>query len=188
MTEAKTVEPIDSKLQERLLLTPRVQGDHLMLADAIIIAALDGSRALTAAECAALRASPLTLRRFKTLSEARRAAARDSWQGSGGMLRAASGSAALTELATDDGHWRLHFVDHDGALHVILALDAAAPFAARMVREQPVLRVLDGAGSVVLQGSLDADGECEGAWPFAAPPGRHFQLAGALFSVEPARP
>ncbi len=187
MTEVKILEPIDARLREQLLLAPRVPGDHVMLADAVIIAALDGRRALSAGECAALRGSPLTLRRFKTLAQARRAAARDSWHGSGGMLRAASGSAALTELTTDDGHWRLHFVEHEGALRVILALDAAAPFAARMVREQPMLRVLDGAGGVVLQGSLDADGECECAWPFGAPPGQHFQLAGALFSVEPAR-
>ncbi len=29
--------------------------------------------------------------------------------------------------------------------------------------------MVDGGGSIVLQGSLDLDGECESAWPFDAP-------------------
>ena len=181
-----TIEQTDQKLLEQLLLARRVEGDRLMLADAIINAALDGSRALTENEREALRTSPLTLRRFKTLAQGQRSAARLEWRGSRGMLRAASGGAALTELATDDGHWALHFVQQDGAWRVILALDAAAPFAARLVREQPLLRVLDGEGGVVLQGSLDNDGECESAWPFTGAPGMHFQQAGAGFAVEPA--
>jgi hypothetical protein len=175
-----TTEPTDRKLQEQLLLSRRVEGDRLMLADAVIRATLDGSRALTAAECAALRASPLTLRRFKALAQERRGAI---WQGSGGMLRAASGGA-LTALTTDDGYWTLHFVEQEGEWRVILGLDAAAPFAARMLREQPMLRVQDGAGAVILQGSLDSDGECEAAWPFAAAPGPHLQQTGAAFSVQ----
>ncbi len=175
-----TTEQTDRKLQEQLLLSRRVEGDRLMLADAVIRAALDGSRALTAGECAALRASPLTLRRFKALAQERRSA---GWQGSGGMLRAASGGA-LTALTTDDGYWMLHFVEQEGEWRVILALAAGAPFAARMLREQPMLRVLDGAGAVILQGSLDSDGECEAAWPFAGAPGPHLQQAGADFSVQ----
>ena len=181
-----TIEQTDQKLLERLLLARRVEGDRLMLPDAVISAALDGSRALTETEREALRTSPLTLRRFKTLAQQQRSAARLEWRGSYGMLRAASGGAALTALSTDDGHWTLHFVQHEGAWRVILALDAGAPFAARLVREQPLLRVLDGAGSVVLQGSLDHDGECESAWPFADVPAMHFQQAGAGFAVESA--
>lgn len=181
-----TTEQTDRKLEQELLLARRVEGDRLMLSDAVIKAALDGRRALTDGECQAMRASPLTVRRFRVLAQARRGAARLAWQGSGGMLRAASDGAALAALATDDGHWTLHFVEHGGAWRVILVLDAAAPFAAPMLREQPVLRVLDGAGAVILQGSLDADGECEGAWPFATAPGPHFQQAGAAFAVVPA--
>lgn len=176
----------DRKLRAQLLLTGRVENDRLMLADAVIVAALDGSRALTEGERAALRASPLTLRRFRALAvKLRGAAAALEWRGSQGMLRAASGGAALTALATDDGCWTLHFVEQDGCWRVILALDAGAPFAARLLRERPALRVLDGAGAVILQGSLDTDGECEGAWPFASAPGAHFQQAGARFAVEP---
>ena len=180
-----TIEHTESKLQEQLLLARRVEGDRLMLADAVIVAALEGTRALTAGESAALRASPLTLRRFRTIAQRRRAAAH-AWQGSAGMLRAASSSAPLTAVATDDGYWTLHFVEHGVAWRVILALNAAAPFAAPLVRAQPLMRVLDGAGALILQGRLDADGECEGLWPFAGPPGPHLQQAGAGFSVVPA--
>jgi hypothetical protein len=180
---------IDRKLRERLLLAPRVQGDRLMLGDAVLLAALEGSRALTAGERAALQGSPLTTRRLRTLAlelaQARRLAANDAWQGSRGMLRAADSGAQLTQLATDDGFWRLHFVDAAGARRVILQLMPEAPFAARLLREGALLRVLDGAGSEVLAGRLDLDGECECAWPFAGDPAAHFQQRGAAFSVQP---
>ena len=165
-----------------MLLARRVEGDRLMLADPILCAALDGSRTLTAAERAALEASPLTLRRFRTLALERR---RAEWHGSAGMLRAAASSGPLDALATDDGHWALHFLQQDGAWRVILALAPNAPFAARLVREQPMLRVVDGGGAIILQGSLDADGECENAWPFETAPGIHFHEFGARFAVEP---
>ena len=104
------------------------------------------------------------------------------WRGSAGMLRAADGGAALDTLVTDDGAWRLHFLGD----RVILQLDPQAPLAATRLRAAGLLRVLDGAGGTVLEGRLDSDGECEGAWPFAQAPARHFQQHGARFSVEPA--
>jgi hypothetical protein len=181
---------IDRKLRERLLLgskpiLPRTEGDRLMLGDAVLLAALEGSRALTAGERAALQGSPLTTRRLRTLAIERRLAANVAWQGSRGMLRAADSGAALTQLATDDGFWRLHFVDSAGARRVILQLMPEAPFAARLLREGTLLRVLDGAGAEVLAGRLDLDGECECAWPFADDPAAHFQQRGAAFSVQP---
>ena len=184
--DLKTTSETDRKLREQLLLSRRVEGDRLMLADAVLSAALDGSRPLTANERAALDQSPLTLRRFRQLSIQRRAAAnRDAWNGSRGMLRAASTSAELEELATDDRCWTLHFLAQDGAWRIILTLAAEAPFAARLMREQPMLRVIDGGGAIVLQGRLDADGECEAAWPFETAPAPHFQQFGAAFAVEP---
>ena len=182
-----TTSDIDRKLQERLLLGRRVAGDRLLLADAVLLAALDGSRPLTGGERAALAGSPLTARRLRTLALARRTAANDShWTGSHGLLRAADSGAALGQLATDDGYWRLHFVGDNDGRRVILQLAPEAPFAARLLREAALLRVLDGAGAEVLQGRLDADGECECAWPFADAPGAHFQQHGAAFSVQPA--
>jgi hypothetical protein len=186
-----TTTALDRKLQERLLLARRVEGDRLVLADAVLLAALDGTRPLTAGERAALEASPLTLRRLRQLALERRASGRAAndqhWTGSAGLLRAAD-SGALTRLVTDDRHWSLHFAGSDGAWRVILQLAADAPFAARLVRQMPLLRVVDGQGAVVLQGRLDADGECEADWPFADAPASHFQQAGAAFAVEPASP
>ncbi|NYE60540.1 hypothetical protein FHW58_001692 [Duganella sp. 1224] len=188
---------LDARLRERLLLSRAVPGDRLMLADATLRAALDGSRALTPNERQALSSSPLTLRRFRQLSLERYAvlaaqppqAANDPvWIGSQGMLRAASTATALDTLVTDDGHWTLHFLPQDGGWQVILSLSAEAPFAAHLLREQPQLRVIDGGGAIVLQGRLDADGECERAWPFATAPASHFQLYGAGFAVEPVAP
>jgi hypothetical protein len=68
---------------------------------------------------------------------------------------------------------------------VILQLDPQSPLAAPLLRDARLLRVLDGAGNTVLQGTLDSDGECEGPWPFAEAPALHFQRHGARFAVEP---
>jgi len=191
---------LDARLRERVLLSRPAPDDRLMLADATLIAALDGTRPLTPNERQALSASPLTLRRFRQLSLERQAAAQHAvqpaandpvWTGSSGMLRAASTTSAANELealVTDDGHWTLHFLPQDGGWQVILSLSADAPFAARLLRDQPLLRVIDGGGAIVLQGRLDADGECERAWPFATAPASHFQLYGAGFAVEPVAP
>lgn len=201
-------EALARRLQERALLTARPQADdRLMLADATLLAALDGSRVLTPNERAALAASPLTLRRFRHLSLQRQgaagqtagateaapvlaAAANDAcWTGSSGMLRAASSAVStLAALVTDDNCWTLHFVEQGDGWQVILALSPQAPFAARLLNEQPLLRVIDGGGAIVLQGRLDADGECERAWPFSTAPASHFQLYGASFAVQPVAP
>jgi hypothetical protein len=184
---------LDARLRERALLARALPGDRLMLADATLLAALDGSRVLTPNERHALASSPLTLRRFRHLSLERRAApapaANDArWSGSAGMLRAASSAVALETMVTDDNYWTLHFLPRDGGWQVILSLSAQAPFAARLLSEQPLLRVIDGGGAIVLQGRLDADGECERAWPFDTEPGPHFQMYGARFAVEPVAP
>lgn len=191
-----TKDGLDARLRESVLLSRPTTGDRLMLADETLLAALDGTRPLTPNERQALAASPLTLRRFRHLSLERHAAGAQAandpvWTGSSGMLRAASTASAadaLESLVTDDGHWTLHFLPQDGGWQVILSLSAQAPFAARLLREQPQLRVIDGGGAIVLQGRVDADGECERTWPFATAPASHFQLYGAGFAVEPVAP
>jgi hypothetical protein len=179
-----TTDGLERKLREQLLLARRVEGDRLMLADDVLGAALDGSRPLNPNERAALALSPLTMRRLRQLTIDRAAPA---WTGSAGMLRAASGSGPLGELATDDGHWALHFLPQGASWQVILKLAADAPFAPQLMRDQPMLRVVDGAGAIILQGQLDADGECENAWPFGTAPAPHFQQAGAAFAVQPVK-
>ena len=61
------------RLEEAALLARRVEGDRLVLGDAVLVAALDGSRPFTGGERAALQASPLTRRRLRHLALARRA-------------------------------------------------------------------------------------------------------------------
>jgi hypothetical protein len=177
---------LDRKLQGSALLVRRVDDDRLMLADAVLLQALDGSRPLTHGERAALQDSPLTLRRMRHLADARRAQARPrSWLGSAGLLRAADSGAPLDVLRTDDQMWRLHIVDHDGVPRVVVQLHPDAPGAAHLLATRATIAVRDGAGSTIVQGSLDLDGECEGLWPFATPPAIHFQQHGARFEVIP---
>ena len=186
MKQATTAAQAEQRLRAAALLGRRTDGDYLVLDDATMRAALDGERALGPAQAAALLASPLTLRRFRTLADARRltsAAAAPYWDASSGMLRAAADGAPLATLETDDGHWRLHFVAAPGGWQVILKLDPGAPFAASVLQDGALLKVVDGAGAVVLQGGLDRDGECEQAWPFPEAPAPHFQRHGARFGV-----
>jgi hypothetical protein len=179
---------LERRLEAAALLARRVDGDRLMLADATLAAALDGSRPLSAGERAALQASPLTLRRLRQLALERRAApaaANDAdWRGSHGMLRAASSADAAAPVS-DDGWWTLHLLGQAGAWRLVLQLSAAAPFASRLLGARAPVRVRVGAGHLILEGRLDADGECEAAWPFADPPAVHLQAQGAAFTVEP---
>lgn len=178
---------LERKLRERLLLERRVEDDRLVLDDATLRAALDGTVPLAPAQAAALKASPLTLRRFRALAleRQRKAAANDPvWHGSAGLLRAAA-HGELARLATDDGWWSLHFLSSGSGWRSVLQLDPRAPFAADLLRERASVRVTDGAGGLVLGGALDADGELEAAWPFADAPAAHFQQHGARFMVRP---
>ncbi len=178
------------RLQEHLLLARRVEDDRLVLDDATLAAALDGSRPLTPGERGALQASPLTARRLRQLALERRVqAARPAgaWNGSRGMLRAASGGA-LEPLVTEDGCWSLHLLDAGAGWRAILQLMPQAPFAPALLASRAPLVVRDGEGGIILAGRLDADGECEAGWPFAAVPAAHLQARGATFTVEPSRP
>ena len=164
------------RMQEAMLLGRRVADDRLMLDDATLRAALDGSR-------------PLTARRLRALALERRAAqaqgTADAWRGSAGMLRAASSGAPAT-VTTDDGWWTLHFIDlRTFGWRVVLQLAPQAPFAEALLVAQLPVSVVDGAGATVLSGQLDADGECEATWPFATSPAAHLQAHGARFTVAP---
>ena len=189
-TKTAAQETMDRRLQERLLLDRRVEGDRLVLGDATLLAALDGSRPLTAGERVALQASPLTMRRLRQLAIERRmreappVRSASGWHRSQGRLRAAS-SGDLETLRTDDGWFTLHLVQQGEGWRAILQLAADAPFAADLLAARAPLRVRDGAGRTILEGRLDADGECEAAWPFASAPAVHLQAADAAFSVEP---
>jgi hypothetical protein len=100
------------------------------------------------------------------------------------VLRAAS-SGAVDAVVTEDGWWTLHFAAADGGWRTILQLAPQAPFAEALLVARAPLCVRDGAGATILAGQLDADGECEAAWPFASAPSDHLQAHGAQFFVEP---
>lgn len=177
----------DRKLRAQLLLSRRVEGDTLVLPDEVLLASLRGARTLTTDERARLAQSPLTIRRLRQLSSGMRSAANDAaWEGSSGMLRAAATPASLERLETDDGYWSLDFIQQDGRWRSVLQVAADAPFAARLLDKGARVSVLDGKGALVLEGPLDADGECEAAWPFPDAPAAHFQANGARFTVRPA--
>lgn len=188
---------MDQRLQEQALLAQRLEGDRLVLDDATLLAALDGSRPLRTAESTALQASPLTARRLRQLALERRSAAvraggasgaarHGAWRGSRGMLRAASSGGAPAPIKTDDGCWTLHFIEAADGWRTILQLAPDAPFAATLLAARAPLQVRDGGGRVLLDGRLDADGECEAAWPLAAAPAAHLQASGAAFTVTPS--
>ena len=183
-SDSTTPSALEYRLRAQLLLGVRVDNDRLVLADDVLTAALDGGAGLSASERAALAGSPLTMRRLRQLFVERAARA---WQASSGMLRAAATDCVLEQLVTDDNCWGLHFVPGRAGWHVILKLAADAPFAPALMREQPMLRVRDGGGAVMLQGRLDTDGECENPWPFDSAPAAHLQLFGASFVVEALR-
>ena len=173
------------RLQSRLLLSQRTEGDRLVLSDEVLRAALDGSAPLSDGEKTALMASPLTLRRFRMLADAARRAQATEWRSSSALLRAAD-SGSVEALGTEDGIWALHVAGQAGAWRLILVLDAASPVAAQVLQDAPRLRVLDGIGTCLLEGQLDGDGELEGDWPFLQAPLEHLRRHGGRFTVERA--
>jgi hypothetical protein len=180
--------------------------DYLVLSDDTLRAALDGTQPLDETEWKALLASPLTLRRMRTLeqqrlwaqrrtprattaAEARRVdAANDGeWLGSWAELRAAADGGSTHALRTDDGYWSLEFLRAPDGLRAVLKLDADAPFAKRLLTEKPRLAVLDGQGAEVFGGELDSYGEVEALWPHADQPYPYFAKRGTGIRVVPAK-
>jgi hypothetical protein len=161
-----------------------------VLADATLLAALDGSRPLTAGERAALQASPLTARRLRQLAldrapRAGRRARSRGWRGSQRPPACGQQRRGATPCAPTTAGSPCTWLPKAAAGAVILQLSPDAPFAPALLAARAPLRVLDGAGRTILEGRLDADGECEAAWPFADAPASHLQAHGAAFSVEP---
>ncbi|WP_338845038.1 hypothetical protein V8J88_15205 [Massilia sp. W12] len=172
------------RMQASLLLSRERDDDRLCLSDELMLAALDGSRPLSAEERSELQASPLTLARFAVLARGRRQEARPKntrWEGSQGQLRAAAGGDSL-ELLSDDQFWRLSFFEQDGIWTLLLKLDPAAPFAQQALQSE--IRVEAGR-ELLACGQIDADGELEVAWPFLDAPFDWLQTHGARFRIMP---
>ncbi len=190
-TQNEKQQSLNQRLDLSMILARSRDDDQLMLDDMVLVAALDGSRPLSPEERETLQKSPITLLRFRHLALQARArkngsAANDAqWRSSKGMLRAADGgSLSLFSLRTDDDYWKLDFVPDEDGWQFILSLDVNAPFAAQVMQDKIWLHVRDGATGLLMEGQLDADGECEVRWPLPIEPALHFQQAGAIFRIE----
>lgn len=180
------------KLDLSAILNQDREDDRVMLDDHLLLAALDGSRPLSSQERDILQKSPQTLLRFRQLALQARArknsgAANDAqWQssmgclGEGTIVRDALGS----RLQSDDQYWCLLFVPDEVGWQLTLTLNHHAALAVQIKQSGYALRVLDGAGNVLLEGQLDMDGTCEGRWPFLIEPTLHLQQTGARFRIE----
>lgn len=177
----------DRRLLERILLDSDRPGDRLELSDAVLRAAIQGERRLTAQEVERLWVSPLTLRRFRFLSgEIRTASALGGWTGSRGLLLAAEGGDDPPSITTEDGCWTLCFLPGmGGKLRIIMKYTGAGDLAALMAAAGRGVSVRDGEGQVLLRGALDEDGELEAPWPLELSPRDHFRAIGGRFAVVP---
>lgn len=194
-----SVQTLPSSLMQSLAIKAIAQqfksDDWLVLSDANLIAALDGTEPLSAVEWAGVLDSPLTLRRIQNLANqlAREArgksasntaastspsAANDSyWHHSQGLLLAAATDEPAPTLTTSDGLWSLIFLNATSASQppalaqphpswqVVLKLNLTDAVGLTIVAKAPEVAVLDGSGATLLIGTLDEDGELVRPWP-----------------------
>lgn len=174
-------------LLERILLNQVRAEDRLELSDATLRAAIQGERRLTVEEANLLLVSPLTLRRFRFLSDQRRALG--GWLGSEGLLLAAAGGLDQPAMATEDGCWNLVFLPGvGGSLRVTLKYVGSGDLAERLAAAGTGVVVVDAKGLPLLWGELDEDGELEAPWLLEPAPREHFLATGGRFSVRPMPP
>jgi hypothetical protein len=178
----------------------RLPGDRPMLSDEVMQAALEGRERLQAAQWQALLGSPLTLCRLRYLEGRRLAASADGaanngplneadheWRSSRCELLAASGTGNDVSLYSPDGLWALHALTTGSVTRLLLQLlppaeDGAAGATARPTPGEEVA-VLDGAGSTLMMGRLDTDGELEAVWTLQLDLRSHLAHHGRTWSV-----
>lgn len=185
-------------LQDRLALATLMQehkpGDYLVLADHVLLAALDGSRSLRVSEWNALLDSPLTLRRMRVLEaqvswrkdqerQQPQASHRAVWRASEGQLRAASSSGPFSQ-ASEDGLWMLYSLTTGNETRIALKLQDQAGLTQSWLDARPEVAVLDGEGNTLLIGVLDEDGELRGPWVHDADLRTHLATHGHRWVVE----
>lgn len=186
-----TYETLVREIAAKGLLQRYKANDYHVLSDAVLVAALEQTQALTRSQWNALLDSPATLRRLQVLhaisvqkqTQSRTAANDAHWFSSGGLLLAADSGEKAPSLSTSDHWWRLVFLGDGNGYRVVLQLDCSAPFAANLIDRGNDLAVVDGEGKTVMRGVLDDDGEMEAAWGFSSAPYAHFMEAGGRFEV-----
>ena len=194
-----------SQPERRALLaafaTTPLPGDRQMLSDATLLAALQGHQRLLPAQRQALLTSPLTLCRLRYLEGRRLAAVGEGgasstsspgqalarWERSACELLAATTEVQDVSLYSPDGLWALHALTTGTVTRILLQLrpeDEGRGLNAT-ARPQPgdEVAVLDGAGTTLLMGRLDDDGELEAPWIRALDLRSHLSRYGRLWSV-----
>ncbi|WP_051279474.1 hypothetical protein [Chitinilyticum aquatile] len=184
------IEILSRAIVTKGLLNRSKPGDYLVLSDETLLAAIENRHPLNRTEWSALLESPITLRRFQVLAaeigskKAIPSASNDAfWRDSEGLLMAADSGEAARALSTEDGWWRLAFLDALEGYRMVLQLDMSSPIAPYALRNPWAL--LDGEGQLIVQGWLDDDGELEAPWPLASAPYPYFMEKGGRFRVRP---
>lgn len=171
---------LDLHLQQALLTGGEREHDRLQLSDAVLQAALNGSRPLRAQELRVLKSSPLTMRRFKLLArQARQAGVFQSH----GQLLAASSEADSFHLQSTDQCWQLQFFRQQQSWRMVLRLLPEAGLDWQQKVWHSLIQVCASDGSPLLRGRLDQDGELEQAWPYTEAPLSYLQQHGNGFTL-----
>lgn len=173
------------KLIAKALLHP-VAEDSLVLDDATLLAAIEGRVLLNREQKKQLLHSPLTLRRFRLLTNLRRA--QTHWQGSEMQLRAAAGEGELPHLDSEDGRFTLHFIaGRGGKINMVLSCKSDPELAQQLQQAEQAIEVVDSEETVLLEGALDESYELAGSWLLAEPPRAHFMRLGTAIVIRPQK-
>lgn len=185
-------------LLNKALINHYKEDDWLVLSDASLTAALNGSDPLTREEYAALLRSPMTLRRMTVLYSGMKGvqetpeplvAANDAefWADSRFVLRAADseGDSGWAELTSESGLWRLRLSPAGRGWMLTLELLAKAHPTAASLLEGRRVALVDGQGRTLLEGALDADGRLQDDWCLDGSPAEHFRSTRGGFEVRP---
>jgi hypothetical protein len=195
-----TMNHITTSIQDRLameaLLRDHKPGDYLVLADAILNSALDGTRPLRQSEWEALLDSPLTLGRMRVLEARRQGASKpaavtmqasndDVLRPSHWVLRAAADvSDGSFSQSSEDGSWMLYAETTGSKTELVLKLQAQSEHADKWMAKRPTVQVLDGAGNELLTGELDKHGEVRGPFMYGTDLRSHLAAHGHRMNVK----
>jgi len=165
-------------------------GDYQVLANEVLVDAIDGKQPLNQREYEALLDSPMTLRRLQFLAALRshsrlQETVEPELADSYCFLMAADSGEAAPTLTTQDGYWQLVFLaEGQDGYRMVLRLDPSAPLAEELVDQAIELVVTNGRGTVLLRGILNDDFELDGSWPLSSAPYPALMEAGGSFAVK----
>ena len=158
--------------EELLLLAAHmaraVPGDHQVITDEFLLAALDGRKRLSQAEYRRLLASPMTLSRLRILatqglSDLRRSIALTGHESSGVVPVPEPHCEEIT-LVTNDGRWALLLKQDQGSQQWHLTLKLLVSKETMRLEEGEEIFVLDALQGTLCFGELDANSQLQAVW------------------------